>query len=190
MADDYFDAKLALNLETGNVVPSAVAQVYASEDVGFTHPLPITDLSNVPLSALIASPTGIYPPFRVPSGEQTVLAKSGPMVTPLTSVEGLRGAPGAPGAPGVGLPSPTGLPDGYVAVVASGVWTAGPGGTSSAGSSSGSILPVYWVDGTGWPTLPATPPAGVKSRWFIGGPTYYTGPTWAGVRDIFILSET
>lgn len=189
MADDYFDAKLALNLETGNVVPGAEAQVFAPEDSSFSNPLDITDLNGIPLAVLIASPTGIYPAFRVVSGEQKVLAKSGSMITPLTSAEGSRGPAGQPGADGVGLPSAASLPDGYTPVTASGAWTAQPAGTSG-GASSGSMLEVYWIDGTGWPVLPATAPPGVKSRWFIGGPSQYTGAVWPGVRDIFVLSET
>lgn len=191
MAEDYYDAKLALNISTGNVVPGAVAQVYAPEDTSFAHPLAITDLQGVPLASLIASPTGIYPPFKVVSGEQKVIARSGLMTTPLTSVEGSRGPAGAPGAPGEGLPDPDNLPDGYIPVVASGVWTAAPAPAGGGGGAvSGSMLEVYWVAGSGWPTLPSTPPAGVKSRWFLGGPTPYTGPTWPGVRDFFVLSES
>lgn len=183
---DYFDAKLALNQEATNVVPGAVAQVYAAEDTAFTTPLAITDLTGVPLTALIASPMGIYPPFKVVSGQQDVIAKSGPMMTPLTSREGSRGPAGAAGAAGVGLPNAAALPDGYVPVVASGAWTAGPGGTGGGGGGSTSILEVYWVPGSGWPTLPPTAPPGVKSRWFIGGPTPYSGPTWDGVRDLYV----
>ncbi len=100
MADDYFDAKLALNPETGNVVAGASALVYAISDTSFTTPLTITDLQGIPLGALIASPTGIYPPFIVTTGEQKVLAVSGSMRTPLTSVEGSRGPQGEPGDPG------------------------------------------------------------------------------------------
>ena len=188
MADDYFDPKLALNLETGNVVPGAQAQVYAIEDTSFLTPLAITDMTGIPLAALIASPTGIYPSFKVVTGEQVVLAKSGSMVTPITSVEGSRGPAGQPGSPGVGLPSATSLPDGYTPVTASGTWTAQPAGTTG-GTSSGSMLEVYWIDGTGWPVLPATAPPGVKSRWFLGGPSQYTGAVWPGVRDFYVLSE-
>lgn len=191
MAVDYFDAKLALNQEATNVVPGAVAQVYAAEDTSFTTPLAITDLTGVPLTALIASPMGIYPPFKVVSGQQDVLAKSGPMVTPLTSREGSRGPAGNDGDPGVGLPDAAALPDGYVPIVASGEWSAAPGGTSGGGGSgSGTMLEVYWIEGTGWPVLPNTAPPGIKSRWFIGGPTPYTGATWAGVRDLYVLRES
>ena len=187
---DYFDAKLALNLETGNVVPGAEAKVFAITDTAFAHELPITDMTGIPLASLIASPTGIYPQFRVVSGDVQVMAKSGTMITPLTSVEGSRGAAGQQGAPGVGLPDASDLPDGYVPIVASGEWSAAPGGTGGGGGSgSGTMLEVYWVEGAGWPVLPNTAPPGIKSRWFIGGPTPYTGATWAGVRDLYVLRE-
>lgn len=186
MAEDYFDAKLALNPETGNVVPSAQAQVYAIEDVTFSTPLPITDLSDIPIAMLVASPTGIYPPFKVTTGDTKVNIVSGAMVTPVTSAEGSRGLPGPAGEPGVGLPAAGSLPDGYVPIVASGEWTAGPMASGGTGGGSSSMLEVYWVEGQGWPTLPATAPPGVKSRWFIGGPSAYTGVTWAGVRDIYV----
>lgn len=100
MAEDYFDEKLALNPETGNVVPGAQAQVYAITDVTFSTPLQITDPSGIPLAALIASPSGVYPQFVVPSGESKVMAKSGSMVTMITSVEGMRGPKGDPGDSG------------------------------------------------------------------------------------------
>ena len=113
MADDYFDVKLALNPETGNTVPGAVAQVYAADDTSFTSPLAITDLTGVPLGALIASPTGIYPAFRVVSGLQRVVAKSGPLITPITSAEGSRGPKGDPGDAGSGV-DPSGSAPGQV----------------------------------------------------------------------------
>lgn len=187
MADDYFDAKLALNLQTGNVVPGASAQVYAMSDIAFAHPLTITDMTGIPLGALIASPTGIYPQFKVTTGEQQVMAKSGSMITPLTSVEGSRGDPGAPGEPGVGLPPASDFPDGYVPITASGEWTAAPAPTGGGGGS-GSILEVYWVAGVGWPALGTTPIPGVKSRWFLGGASPYTGVTWPGVLDFYVAS--
>ncbi|MEW1990703.1 hypothetical protein [Microbacterium sp. NPDC078849] len=187
MADDYFDPKIALNPETGNVVPGAQAQIFAMQDTAAEFPLEITDLADVPLAYLIASPTGVYPAFKVVSGETDVYAKSGPIMTPITSKEGSRGEPGEPGPAGEGLPDATSLPDGYVPVVASGTWTAAPGGTGGGGGGgTGSLLEVYWVDGVGWPTLPAVAPPGIKSRWFIGGPTEYTGVTWEGVRDIYV----
>lgn len=190
MADDYFDAKLALNPETGNVVAGASAEVFALADTSFSTPLAITDLQGIPLASLIASPTGIYPPFKVASGETDVMVKSGAMITPVTSKEGSRGDPGEPGPAGVGLPSAAALPDGYIPVVASGQWSAAPAPSGGGGGTSTSLLEVYWVDGQGWPVLPASAPPGVKSRWFIGGPTPYMGATWAGVRDIYVSPGT
>lgn len=145
MADDYFDAKLALNPETGNVVAGAVAQVFAPEDSTFSTPLEITDLAGVPLGALIASPTGIYPPFRVVSGLQDVYAKSGPVITPITSREGSRGAPGAPGTPGIGVPPlADGTPGQVVMHDGTGTRWGDPAGS---GGGSGIIgAPARWPD--------------------------------------------
>lgn len=133
MADDYFDAKLALNPATGNPVAGAIAQVFALSDTGFVNPLPITDMQGVPMVNLIASVTGVYPPFMVAGEPQRVVAKSGNIVTPLTSAKGAKGDKGddgEPGAPGIGLPEALTLPDGSVPVVEGGVWTTriGPGG--------------------------------------------------------------
>lgn len=186
MDEDYFDEKIALNPETGAPVPGALAQVYALEDTTLSSPLPLEDMNGVPLAMLVASPTGVYPQFRVTTGDTRVNIVSGPMMTRVTSVEGSRGLPGPAGEPGIGLPPAGDLPDGYVPVVASGVWSAGPMPSGGGGGGSSSLLEVYWVDGQGWPTLPATPPPGVKSRWFIGGPSAYTGVTWPGVRDIYV----
>jgi hypothetical protein len=85
---DYFDWKLALNEQTGSVVPGAVAQVFAITDTAFATPLAITDMSDVPLLNLTASPNGLYPPFKVTTGQTQVLVKSGDVVTPVTSLLG------------------------------------------------------------------------------------------------------
>ena len=188
MVDDYFDSTLALN-PAGGTVPNAVATVYALDDITFTTPLEITNMSGVIIDSIVASPDGIYPAFKVTSGERKVNAKSGEYITPITSMEGMRGEPGAPGEPGVGLPPAGSLPDGYMPVVAAGVWSAAPAPSGGGGGGgSGSILEVYWVAGSGWPALGSTPIPGVKSRWFLGGPTPYTGVTWPGVLDFYVAA--
>src|SRR5690606_15809099 len=88
MATDYFDWNLALNELTGSTVPGAIAQVYAIDDTEFTTPLTITDMTDVPLATLTASPTGLYPPFKVTSGQTQVIVKSGDVITPVTSLLG------------------------------------------------------------------------------------------------------
>lgn len=87
---DYFEATLALDPTTGNVVPHAEAQIHAISDRAFTTPLQITDIAGTPLPRLLASSTGIYPPFRVATGETCVVAKSRTSTTPLTSIEGTQ----------------------------------------------------------------------------------------------------
>lgn len=132
MADDYFDAKLALDA-SNNPVPSAIADVYAFTDTAFTTPLAITDFQDIPIAKLIASPTGIYPSFKVVGGVTQVLAKSGPMVTPLTSVQGMKGEPGEKGDPGSGVDTTTSEPGQVLTSVGAGldpVWAPG-GGTPS-----------------------------------------------------------
>lgn len=98
----------------------------------------------------------------------------------------------ARGAQGVGFVSPSDLPDGTVPIVASGAWGYGPMG-SGGGSGGPSPVVVYKWTGTAWPTIPGTAPAGAVLRIFDanGYPnaTLYTGPTWAGVTDWFILPE-
>lgn len=142
MDDDYFDMKLAWNDAVGNIVPGAMAQVFAITDTSFTTPLEITDLSGIPLNYLVASPNGIYPPFKVVSGDVKVIAKSGSMLTPIASVEGSRGAPGEPGPPGIGLPDPSGLPDGAVPVANGGEW----GAQVITGGSGPTGAPAVWPD--------------------------------------------
>src|SRR5690606_6429327 len=59
------------------------------------------------------------------------------------------------------------------------------GDLGRAGASG--IIPVLVVEGTGsaYPTQPASAPAGTSVRWFVG-PEQYSGPTWAGVTDVWV----
>lgn len=160
MADDYFDAKLALNPTTGNVVAGASALVYAADDLSFVTPLAITDLQGIPLAALIASPTGVYPPFKVADEPEKVLAKSGTMITPLTSVNGSKGPKGDPGDAGTGLPAPGGLANGSVPVVQNGAWTTiigGAGGSAREIQLQATSTQIQWryVGDSAWTNLVA-----------------------------------
>lgn len=123
---DYFDQKVALNNTTGNTVPNAVAQIFAMDDITFSTPLAITDLTDSPLETLVASPNGIYPAFKVPSGETQVLAKSGDVVTPITSLLGAVMAV---------IPNPALGEDGQALVILSDAWVIGApvGGGGGAG---------------------------------------------------------
>lgn len=86
---DYFDYRLAIDPAAGAVVPNATAHVYAVEDTAFASPLPITDVSGTPIAELLASPTGVFPQFMVPSGETQVMVRtSNGIVTPAVSIAG------------------------------------------------------------------------------------------------------
>lgn len=78
-----FAPALALDPATGLVVPNAQATIYAIGDVNFTTPLAITDGHGIALSALVASPNGIYPEFQTVNDATEVVARSGQHVTPL-----------------------------------------------------------------------------------------------------------
>jgi len=148
MADDYFDRSLAWAPDQG-LVPHAVATVYALTDTELSQPLELTDLTDVPMSALEADAYGVYPPFKVVSGETDVIAVSGDLVTAVTSRQGMKGDDGvgissvaivdgdlvltmsdsttinAGPVQGV-LPDAGALDDGYMLVTLGGVWTLAP----------------------------------------------------------------
>lgn len=139
--EDYFAAALALDERTNNVVPGATADVYALSDTSFSTPLALTDLTDMPMASLIAGPNGIYPAFKVTTGETMVMAKSGDVVTPMTSQIGRQGEPGEPG---YGVPDlSTGEPGQVVTHSGSAaVWSNPTGGD---GSGSGIIgAPAQW----------------------------------------------
>lgn len=132
MAEDYFDTKLALNPDTGTVIPNAVAQVYAMSDTAFSTPLPITDMSELPLTALVASPTGVYPPFKCP-GHTQVMARAGEAKTPLTSLFGMLLNV---------IPDPTHADDGDVLTVLNGLFVLDPVSNGGGGGSGIQTFPV------------------------------------------------
>ncbi len=99
MAVDYFDYALAIDPSAGIVIPNATAQVYDPADTSFDTPLAITDITGASLSQIKASPTGVFPPFKVVSGATQVFARTpAGVVTPLTSVFGMHGAAAAASA--------------------------------------------------------------------------------------------
>lgn len=83
--ENDYDAKLGLD-QNGNRVINAEADVYAASDTTFSTPLVITDTQGVPMAKLYSNSDGIYPAFRVPSGELSVRVKSGNAITPMTSL--------------------------------------------------------------------------------------------------------
>jgi len=142
MADDYFDRSLAWSPDQG-LVPHAVATVYALTDTELSQPLELTDLTDVPMSALEADAYGVYPPFKVVSGETDVIAVSGDLVTAVTSRLGMKGEPGDPGPEGAGVPPlNTGSPGMVATHVGDGVaWASSPAGIVNAPSTWPSEFP-------------------------------------------------
>lgn len=132
MAEDYFEATLALNTTTGTVVPNAVAEVYAISDTSFTSPLAITDLTGASLPSLVASPTGVYPAFKC-AGVTQVIARSGGINTPLTSILGRLFEI---------VPDPSTGDEGDVVKVASGEFVLGAGSGDGSGGSGILTFPV------------------------------------------------
>lgn len=163
MAEDYYDAKLALNPTTGSVVPNAVAQVYAMSDTTFSTPLPITDLTEVPIPNLVASPSGVYPPFKCP-GHTQVIARAGEAKTPLTSLFGMLLNV---------IPDPTHGDNGDVLTVLNGLFVLDPVSNGGGGSGSGiqtfpvgadtSAVPEGGVFGTYVPPVVNTTPQRIGS---------------------------
>ena len=61
------------------------------------------------------------------------------------------------------------------------------GDTGSAGTNGVTpVLVVKWT-GSAYPTQAASAPAGTSVRWFVG-PEQYSGPTWAGVTDVWVYA--
>ena len=141
---DYFDQKLALNDLTSAPLPNAIAQVYAVTDTAFAEPLPITDISGLPMAELRASPSGIYPVFRC-AGHTQVIARSGGILTPITSLLGhilLL------------LPDPAGGYDGQVlGVVAGGYELVDSSGGGGGGGTGASVF--YNASTSAWGMRPA-----------------------------------
>lgn len=149
---DYFERSLAWQPNVGPT-PNVEADVYAISDTGFTSPLDLTDMSDVPIAKLVADSFGVYPQFKVVTGETAVVTKSGSIISALISELGKQGDPGLSvvdanvvdgeliftmsdaseinaGAVEGFLPATGGQPEGYVLTVVDGdpVWAASTGG--------------------------------------------------------------
>lgn len=121
MAFDYFAQEIALNDQTGNVLSNAVAQIFAMDDEAFATPLLITDMEGLPITTFRSSPNGFYPAFKVPSGQTQVNARSGNVVTPITSLFGRLLEL---------IPNPDGQPDQLTIVTQSGSFVLAPAATT------------------------------------------------------------
>lgn len=112
---NVFEEKIAYDPFTGSALSNAEADIYAQDDVDFTTPLPLTDLSGVPVLKLVSSDDGVFPPFKVDSVTEypVVVAKSGPFTTVIRSLAGLKGDDGR------GITDVSVAPDGALTVVLS-----------------------------------------------------------------------
>lgn len=184
MAVDYFDSTLAIDPVSGAVVPNAVADVYAITDTGFATPLDLTDVSGSPLANLKASSTGVFPPFRVISGETQVLARtSSGIVTPMTSVFGQHGAAAQAAtadaetaADSAAASAAAAAASAQQAVLAA--QSAGGGGTSGSGIIG---APSVWP--STFPPSPHTHTASQISDATVIGRTVMTAATQQAARD-------
>lgn len=66
-------------------------------------------------------------------------------------------------------------------------WKNPTGGGGGGTPAEQWLLPVIFANGS-YPTQPATPPPGVKVRWFFG-PEQYVGPVYPGIIDKFSLTD-
>ncbi|EYR64685.1 hypothetical protein N866_07245 [Actinotalea ferrariae CF5-4] len=89
MPEYLFTHMTALD-ETGEgPARQAEGQVYEVADTTFTTPLPITDPSGSPLSALTSSSMGIVPAFRAVASQPRVVWRSGPYTQDILSNDGV-----------------------------------------------------------------------------------------------------
>ncbi|MFT4282374.1 hypothetical protein [Microbacterium sp.] len=92
---DYFDLNLAIDPATNTIIAGATFQAYLPTDLSRSTPLAVFEAtSGAALSALVSSPTGVLPQFRVEGDPTEIILKSGGFETRLTSVFGRKGEPG------------------------------------------------------------------------------------------------
>lgn len=124
MLIDYFPKHLAVDPATGSVVPGATGTVFDAADTSFSTPLPVTDMAGVPVAALTAGPTGIFPDFKCP-GHTQVTIRSGTFVTPVQSLFALALAV---------IPDPSSAGDGAQLTVTAGEYVLTPVEATALGS--------------------------------------------------------
>lgn len=83
-----YPALVAYDAPSGAFARNAEGQVYALTDTSFATPLPVQDLSGVPLPSLVSSNDAFIPPFKV-DGHKVVNWKSGPYIIELESTQGI-----------------------------------------------------------------------------------------------------
>lgn len=65
MVDYLYTSKPVIDPVTGNLVADASLQFYAEDDLGHTTPLPVTDVTGLPLAAITTNRLGLHAPFIV-----------------------------------------------------------------------------------------------------------------------------
>jgi hypothetical protein len=87
---DSFEAPIAYNPTTEELVTGATFTVYAVDDIALATPLAVTDpVSGAAISPLTSSSIGVLPSFAVAGNPTQVILKSGDFVTLLTSKYGI-----------------------------------------------------------------------------------------------------
>lgn len=87
---DSFEAPIAYNPTTDELVTGAIFTVYAVDDIALATPLAVTDpVSGAAISPLTSSSIGVLPSFAVAGDPAQVILKSGTFVTLLTSKYGI-----------------------------------------------------------------------------------------------------
>ena len=84
MPNYAFPAVIAIDEPSGEIARSAEGQVYEVTDTAFVSPLPVTDLSGVPMT-LRSSAQGVVPAFRVTATQPRVMWRSGTYVIEILS---------------------------------------------------------------------------------------------------------
>lgn len=65
MVNYLYTSKPVIDPVTGNLVADASLQFYAEDDLGHTTPLPVTDVTGLPLAAITTNRLGLHAPFIV-----------------------------------------------------------------------------------------------------------------------------
>lgn len=154
MADPIYTSAspIAVNPADGSLIGGATFTVHAPDDTSFSTPLTVTDpVSGAAINPLRSNSNGTLPAFKVAGDLPRVRIKSGGFVTELVSLDGLVSQRVSELGPS-GLPDPTGLPDGYVAVVSGGAWASAlPIGLPNAEALPNGSVPV--VQNSVWTTV-------------------------------------
>lgn len=65
MVNYLYTSKPVIDPVTGNLVADASLQFYAEDDLGHTTPIPVTDVTGLPLAAITTNRLGLHAPFIV-----------------------------------------------------------------------------------------------------------------------------